>query len=340
VCGLTCCPRIPKPKSNDENAKCTKGCFEQEARKPGKKTKIWKEGWREAARHPAPVFPAFLPSKYFPGFLASCFKFPVVKQPILEVRGLTIWRGETTILDDLNWAVRSGEHWVILGANGSGKTSLLSALTGYLTPSDGTIHVLGQEFGESDWRELRQKIGMVSSSVRQLMHDEDTALEIVAGGAKAEIGFWGDIPKGIRAAARRVLKDVEAGYIAGRPWMVLSQGERQRVLIARALMAKPRLLILDEPCAGLDPVAREHFLAFVERMARSAKAPAIVLVTHHVEEITPAFTHALLLRAGRTAGVGKLQSVLTSAKLSEAFDAKMKVGRRAGRWEVKLQRSH
>jgi iron complex transport system ATP-binding protein len=260
-----------------------------------------------------------------------------VKQPILEVRDLTIWRGDTTILDSLNWSVRAGEHWVILGANGSGKTSLLSALTGYLTPSDGSIHVLGQEFGESDWRELRQKIGLVSSSVRQLMHDEDAALEIVAGGSKAEIGFWGDIPKKIQAAARRALKEAEAEYIADRAWMVLSQGERQRVLIARALMAKPRLLILDEPCAGLDPVAREHFLSFVERMARGTKAPAIVLVTHHVEEITPVFTHALVLRTGRVAGVGELEKVLTSAKLSEAFGAKMKVGRRAGRWEVKFE---
>lgn len=260
-----------------------------------------------------------------------------MKQPILEVRDLTIWRGDTTILNGLNWTVRSGEHWVILGANGSGKTSLLSSLTGYLTPSEGSIHVLGEEFGESDWRELRQEIGIVSSSVRQLMHDEDLAIEIVAGGAKAEIGFWGEIPKGIRTAARRALKEAEAEHIALRPWMVLSQGERQRVLIARALMAKPRLLILDEPCAGLDPVAREHFLAFVERIARGTKAPAMVLVTHHVEEITPAFTHALLLRAGSVAGVGELERVLTSANLSEAFGAKMKIGRRAGRWEVKLK---
>jgi iron complex transport system ATP-binding protein len=257
-----------------------------------------------------------------------------VKRPILEVRDLTIWRGDTTILDRLNWTVRRGEHWVILGANGSGKTSLLSALTGYLTPSNGTIHVLGQEFGASDWRELRQKIGIVSSSIRQLMHDEDMALEIVAGGARAEIGFWGEIPKKVQVAARRALEQAEADQIAERPWMVLSQGERQRVLIARALMAKPRLLILDEPCAGLDPVAREHFLAFVERIAWEPKAPAIVLVTHHVEEITPAFTHAMLLRAGHVTGLGVLNNVLTSAALSEAFGAKMKVGWRRGRWEM------
>jgi iron complex transport system ATP-binding protein len=270
-------------------------------------------------------------------FVPSWFNLAVsVKRPILEVRDLTIWRGKTTILDHLNWTVRSGENWVILGANGSGKTSLLSALTGYLTPSDGTIHVLGEEFGGSDWRELRQKIGIVSSSVRQLMHDEDTALEIVAGGARAEIGFWGEIPKGIQTAARKALKDAEANYISERPWMVLSQGERQRVLIARALMAKPRLLILDEPCAGLDPVARERFLAFVERVTREPKAPAIVLVTHHVEEIMPGFTHALLLREGKAIAAGNLEEVLTSAILTETFDARLKVGWRRGRWEAKL----
>jgi iron complex transport system ATP-binding protein len=259
-----------------------------------------------------------------------------VKQPILEVRDLTIWRGDTTILDGLNWTVSNGEHWVILGANGSGKTSLLSALTGYLTPSEGTIHVLGEEFGESDWRELRQRVGIVSSSIRQLMHDQDSALEIVAGGAKAEIGFWGNIPKAVHAAARKALKTAEADYIAERQWMVLSQGERQRVLIARSLMANSRLLILDEPCAGLDPVSREHFLAFIERIARGPKGPAIVLVTHHVEEITPAFTHALLLRSGRVAAVGELQEVLTSAALTETFGARMKVERRRGRWQARL----
>jgi iron complex transport system ATP-binding protein len=256
--------------------------------------------------------------------------------PILDIRDLTIWRGNTTILDALTWTVRDGEHWVILGANGSGKTSLLAALTGYLTPSEGSIHVLGEEFGATDWRELRHQIGLVSSSVRQLMHEEDTALEIVAGGERAEIGFWGSIPKSTRAAAQRSLEEAEAAYVANREWAVLSQGERQRVLIARALMAKPRLLILDEPCAGLDPVAREHFLAFIERLARGKNAPAIVLVTHHVEEITPVFTHALLLREGRSAAGGILRSVLTSAKLSETFGAPMRVKHRAGRWTIDL----
>jgi iron complex transport system ATP-binding protein len=258
---------------------------------------------------------------------------------ILTIRDLTIRRGSTRILDQLCWRVRPGEHWVILGPNGSGKTSLLSALTGYFTPTEGSIHLLGEEFGASDWRELRAAVGIVSSSVRQLMHDEDCALEIVAGGAGGQIGYWGRIPAGVRRAAMRALKRAEAGGVALRTWEVLSQGERQRVLIARTLMIKPRLLILDEPCAGLDPVARDHFLAFIERLAASPRAPAIVLVTHHVEEITPAFSHALLLRGGKAVACGPLRDSLTSASLSRAFDAELRLRKSAAGYRLDFRRS-
>lgn len=257
--------------------------------------------------------------------------------PILDIRDLTIRRNGTVILDRLSWTVRPGEHWVIVGANGSGKTSMLSALTGYFTPTAGDIHLLGEEFGASDWRELRRAIGIVSSSLRQLMHDEDCALEIVAGGLDAQIGHWGRIPRKRRIAAEQALAQAEAGALVLRAWGVLSQGERQRVLIARSLICEPRLLILDEPCAGLDPVAREHFLRFVERLARTPHAPAIVLVTHHVEEITPAFSHALVLKAGRAVASGPLRRALTSANLSEAFGATLRLSRRAGRYALAVR---
>ena len=258
--------------------------------------------------------------------------------PILTVRDLTIQRGDTTILDRLSWEVARGEHWVILGANGSGKTSLLSALAGYLTPTAGDITVLGETFGASDWRELRKLIGLVSSTVRQMVPDEEDALTTVVSGKDAMIGHWGRVKTAERTAARKLLRQVEAQYLADRPWLVLSQGERQRVLIARALMARPRLLILDEPCAGLDPVAREQFLAFLDRLGTQRGAPALVLVTHHVEEIMPVFGHALLLREGRVIAAGKIASVLNSALLSRTFAARLRLIRRDGRHALAFQK--
>src|SRR6185437_4510636 len=175
-------------------------------------------------------------------------------QLVLEVCALCVRRGRTTILRDVSWRVERGQHWVVLGANGSGKTSLLSALTGYLTPSAGEIAVLGERYGQTDWRELRKRIGLVSSSVRQMMPEDEPALDTVISGKYAMIDFWGRATRADRARAMRILRRIECDYLADRPWAFLSQGERQRVLIGRALMARPPVLILDEPCAGLDPV--------------------------------------------------------------------------------------
>lgn len=256
---------------------------------------------------------------------------------ILKVSDLCVHRGDTVILDRLSWEVKKGEHWVILGPNGSGKTSLLSTLSAYLTPSDGTVEVLGETFGESDWRELRKSIGLVSSSVRQRMSDEEVALETVVSGKYAMIDYWGKVTAAERRGAMRILRQTECLYLAQRPWRVLSQGERQRILIGRALMAKPRLLILDEPCSGLDPVAREHFLQFVERLGRQRNAPALVLVTHHVEEITPVFSHVLVLKKGRVLVSGEKTKALTSANLSKAFNAKMRLSLSGHRYALKVQ---
>jgi iron complex transport system ATP-binding protein len=255
---------------------------------------------------------------------------------MLEVARLSILREGTRILDDVNWRVERGQHWAILGANGSGKTSLLSALTGYFMPTDGEISVLGRKFGETDWRELRRHIGIVSSAVRQLMADPEPALESVVSGKYAMIDYWGRISRADHARGLRLLQQVECGYLAKRPWLYLSQGERQRVLIGRALMAKPRLLILDEPCAGLDPAAREHFLQFLDRLGRQPQAPTLVLVTHHVEEIMPVFSHALILKSGRVLACGKKSSVLTARHLSVAFGTRVKMARKAGRYSMSV----
>jgi iron complex transport system ATP-binding protein len=252
---------------------------------------------------------------------------------ILSVSGLRIERGGTVILRDVNWRVERGQHWVILGANGSGKTSLLSALTGYLMPTAGEILLLGETYGCSDWRELRKQIGLVSSSIRQMMADDEPALETVASGKYAMIDFWGRVTRTEKAQARRLLRDVECEYLAERPWRVLSQGERQRVLIGRALMARPRVLILDEPCAGLDPAARERFLQFIQRLGRNKNSPTLIFVTHHVEEIMPVLSHVLLLKSGSVLATGKKAATLNSRNLSTAFNARTKLqmaGKRYG----------
>jgi iron complex transport system ATP-binding protein len=263
-------------------------------------------------------------------------------RPILDVSNLTIRRGNTLILDRVNWRVERGEHWAVLGANGSGKTSLLSALTGYLTPTDGIIRVLGRTFGAADWRELRLRIGLVSTSIRQMMPPDEPALETIISGKYAMIDLWGRATAADRARAGRILGQIECEHIADRPWLYLSQGERQRVLIGRALMARPKLLILDEACAGLDPSAREHFLQFLQRLGRQKSAPTIVFVTHHVEEVMPFLSHVLILRNGRILAAGARTETLTSSILSRAFAARvdlerrgerhfLRVGRRAGR---------
>jgi iron complex transport system ATP-binding protein len=259
------------------------------------------------------------------------------KKAILEISNLRIERDGTVILNNVSWRVNAGEHWVILGANGSGKTSLLSALTGYLMPTAGEISLLGETYGQSDWRELRKKVGLVSSSVRQMMADDEPALETVASGKYAMIDFWGRLSGAEKAQAMKLLRQVECEYLAARPWGVLSQGERQRVLVARALMAKPHVLILDEPCAGLDPAAREHFLQFLQRLgsrSRGREAPTLVLVTHHVEEIMPVFSRVLILKNGRVLAAGKKPAVLNSSNLTTAFAARIRLRKSARRYAL------
>jgi iron complex transport system ATP-binding protein len=257
-------------------------------------------------------------------------------KPILEISNLRIQRDGVVILDDVDWRVKHGQHWAILGANGSGKTSLLSALTGYLMPTAGKISLLGQNYGQSDWRELRRKIGLVSSSIRQMMADDEPALETVASGKYAMIDFWGRVTRTEKAQALKLLRQVECAYLAARPWRVLSQGERQRVLIGRALMAKPRVLILDEPCAGLDPAAREHFLQFIQRLGARKNSPTLVLVTHHVEEIMPVFSHLLVLKNGKVLAAGKKSSLLKTKLLSTAFATRLRLSKIKNRYSMNV----
>lgn len=254
---------------------------------------------------------------------------------ILEIKNLRLWR-ENPILQDITWTLKKGEHWVILGPNGSGKSSLLGALTGYVTPSSGEITVLGQTYGQSDWRELRKKVGIVSTVLHSMIQPDETALKLVVSGKEAMINHWGKIPEAELKYARRILKQIHASHLEDRTWVQLSQGERQRILIGRALMADYKILILDEPCAGMDLVSKENFLNFLSLLIHKKNFPTLILVTHHVEEIIPIFKNVLLLKNGKVCAFGKKTEVLNSKSLSKAFDCKITVQKKSERYQAHI----
>ncbi len=237
---------------------------------------------------------------------------------------------------DVSWRVASGEHWVLFGGNGSGKTTLLSALLTYVPAARGSISVLGKEHGKFDWRQLRKWVGMVSNAVERLVPSEERAVDIVRGGKQGMIGSWGRAEADEEEQARAELRGLGCEYLAARRFEVLSQGERQRVLIARALMARPALLILDEPCSGLDAAARERFLLALETLVARDDAPSLVLVTHHVEEISPTFGHVLMLRDGQVVASGGTAQTLTTENVSRALGTPMVVRQHAGRYSLSL----
>ncbi len=258
---------------------------------------------------------------------------------VLEVRKLSLVRGITKILSDVSWRVGRGEHWAIVGPNGCGKTSLLRTLTGYLSATSGDIFLLGQRYGETDWRDLRVHVGLVTSALQTSIPPAEIALETVVSGKYAQLDLWAKPTLNDRRDARRLLRQIGIGALEERPWLFLSQGEKQRVLIARALMAKPKLLILDEPCGGLDPVARADFLEFVEQLAHHRRSPTLVLVTHHIEEIMPAFTHGLLLREGRVVAAGPVRATFTGRNLRETFAHPVKISRAGRSWRLDVPRT-
>jgi iron complex transport system ATP-binding protein len=224
------------------------------------------------------------------------------------------------ILRNINWEVNPGEHWAIIGLNGSGKTTLLNMINGYLWPSKGEISVLDKRFGDCDVRELRKAIGWVSSSLQERLYTTETAEEIVLSGKFATIGLYDRPDRKDIKQARSIMEQLGCACLSKQLYGTLSQGEKQRVLIARALISSPKILILDEPCTALDIFAREQLLSTVEHIDRMDSKPTLIYVSHHIEEIVPIISHALLLRRGEIYSSGRTRDVLTKSNLSDFFE--------------------
>ncbi|MCY8497362.1 ABC transporter ATP-binding protein [Bacillus atrophaeus] len=240
---------------------------------------------------------------------------------ILQLDRVSLKRSGKWILKDIDWKVQQNENWVLYGLNGAGKTALLNMLCSYYFPTSGDMQVLGHEFGKTELGDkLRRKIGLVSAGLQQKLYPADSAFEIALSGAYASIGLYETPSKEIREKAINLLKDLGAISYADRRYETLSQGEKQRALIARALMADPELLILDEPVTGLDFMARENLLDTITYIAGKENAPSILYVTHHAEEILPVFDKALLLKEGEVFAAGDIKEMLSDDLLSSFFD--------------------
>lgn len=239
---------------------------------------------------------------------------------IVELDNVSILRNGKYILKDINWSIKDGEHWAIFGLNGAGKTMLLNMLNGYIFPSKGTIRVLGKTMGKYDMRKLRKSIGWVSSSIQEKFHDYSTAMDIVMSGKFATVDLYDETTENDRIHAQNCLKRLNALSLADREYRTFSQGEKQRILIARGLMAEPKLLILDEPCTGLDIIAREQLLSIIKDLSKDEKAPTLIYVTHHTEEILPTFSHSMLLKKGQIYSCGIRDEILTKKNLSEFLE--------------------
>ncbi|MFM7604201.1 MAG: ABC transporter ATP-binding protein [Prosthecobacter sp.] len=255
--------------------------------------------------------------------------------PVLEVTDLTLRRGRP-ILKGISWRVESGQHWCILGPNGCGKTSLINLITGYDSATDGVMRIGESVFGDDDWREVRRRVGLVTNTLTTYLESGEPVLDVIASGREAKLNLIERPDRTVFREAAKLLKQVGCEYLQDALWGPLSQGEKQKVLICRALMAKFKVLILDEPCAGLDPVSREHYLQWMQTLAARPKSPSLVMVTHHVEEILPSVTHCLLLKDGRVFASGAKHHILTSANLSSIYGATVKLTRQRERYALKL----
>lgn len=254
---------------------------------------------------------------------------------MIHLQNIYLRRENKQILEDVNLRTTAGEQWVVLGRNGSGKTTILELITGYMFPSSGRVEVLGYTYGACDVREVRKEIGYIGQSMIEKLNLSDPVWEVVATGEYAFLRFYQRIPDEVVTKARGMLEQLEIGHLAERPLGVLSQGERKKVLLARAMMAEPKLLIMDEPCSGLDLFEREKLLRAIAGFAD--RDMQIIYVTHHIEEIIPLFTHVALIDQGRVAAAGPKREVLTADLLRQVYDVDVKIDWYADRPWIRVE---
>jgi iron complex transport system ATP-binding protein len=258
--------------------------------------------------------------------------------PVIRLEGVSVVRDGKAILDRISWQVSPGERWALLGPNGSGKTTLLAVVGSSLWPTSGVVELLGERLGRVDMRDLRRRIAVVSASVARQLRPGISALDVVLTGRTAALEtWWHEYTEEDRMQAASLLDDAGFGgrAFAERAFGLLSEGERQQVLLARALMSRPELLLLDEPAAGLDLGARERLLARLSSLADDPAVPPLVFVTHHVEEIPPGITHAALLREGAMVASGPTGDVLTGRAVTAAFGVEVAVEHHGGRYTAR-----
>jgi iron complex transport system ATP-binding protein len=252
---------------------------------------------------------------------------------VVHMVDVGVRRGNSVLLDGVSWAVELDERWVVLGANGAGKTTLLRIAGAELHPSTGQVHLLGEQLGRTNVFELRPRLGLCTTAMAGRVPADEAVVDVVMSAGYAVMGRWRERYEHLDLGrATELLAALGVGHLATRKFGTLSEGERKRTMIARALMTDPEVLLLDEPAAGLDLGAREDLVARLSTLAFDPDAPAMVLVTHHVEEIPPGFTHALLLRGGGIVAQGLLDDVITAEHLSETFSQDLDLQRAGDRF--------
>jgi iron complex transport system ATP-binding protein len=260
---------------------------------------------------------------------------------VLDFVEVSVRRGEAILLDEVSWTVEEDDRWVILGPNGAGKTTLLQVASAQLHPTSGVAGILDEVLGTVDVFELRPRIGLTSAAIAERIPRHEKVHDVVVSASYGVLGRWREIYDDLdHERARDLLIEVGVKHLADRTFGTLSEGERKRVQIARALMVDPELLLLDEPAAGLDLGGREDLVSTLSVLAADADSPATVLVSHHVEEIPPGFTHALLMRDGRVVTQGVLDEVLTRESLSATFGMPLMLQHEDGRWAARRRPRH